>query len=99
MDRGSKEQEITIGEQVLFKTSEENQNGLMAPQQSKRAPSPINSQPPSVRWLRQICNAIGHLHEGVILLPRPECFVKMLSYSNLSSLLGIKRQLEKLALQ
>ena len=26
---------------------------------------------------------IGHLHDGIILLPRPECFVKMLSYSNL----------------
>ena len=40
----------------------------------------------------------GHLHDGVILLPRPERFVKMLSYSNLSSLLGIKRQLEKMSL-
>ena len=38
-------------------------------------------------------------HDGVILLPRPECLVKMVSYSNLSSLLGIKRQLEKLASQ
>ena len=41
---------------------------------------------------------IGHLHDGIILLPRPECFVKMLSYSNLSSVLGIKRQLEKISL-
>jgi len=40
---------------------------------------------------------IGRLHDGVILLPRPDCFVKMLCYSYLSSLLGIKRQLEKLA--
>ena len=34
-------------------------------------------------------------YHSLILLPRPECFVKMLSYSNLSSLLEIKRQLEK----
>ena len=34
-----------------------------------------------------------------ILLARPECFVKMLSYSNLSSPSVIKRPLEKLALQ
>ena len=40
---------------------------------------------------------IGRLHDGVILLPRPDCFVKMLCYSYLSSLLGIKKQLEKLA--
>ena len=44
-----------------------------------------------------IYGLIGHLHDGFILLPRPECFVKMLSYSNFSSLLGIKIQLEKLA--
>ena len=25
---------------------------------------------------------IGHLHDGVISLPRPECFFKMLSYSD-----------------
>ena len=37
---------------------------------------------------------MGHLHDGVILLPRPECFVKMLSYPNLSPPLGRKRQLE-----
>ena len=41
--------------------------------------------------------SIDHLKDGVILLPRTECFVKMLSHSNLSSVLGIKRQLEKLA--
>ena len=41
--------------------------------------------------------SIGHLKDGVILLPRTGYFVKMLSYSNLSSVLGIKRQLEKLA--
>ena len=35
--------------------------------------------------------------DDVILLPRPECFFKMLSYSDLSSLLGIKRQLENFA--
>ena len=40
---------------------------------------------------------IGRLHDGVIFLPRPDCFVKMLCYSYLSSLLGVKRQLEKLA--
>ena len=28
---------------------------------------------------------IGHMRDGVILLPRPECFVKMLSYSNVFS--------------
>ena len=32
------------------------------------------------------------MHDGVTLA-RPEGFVKMLSYSNLSSLLGIKRQI------
>lgn len=42
---------------------------------------------------------VGHLHDGVISLLRPECLVKMLSYSNLSSLLEVKRQLEKLATQ
>ena len=36
--------------------------------------------------------SIGHLKDGVILLPRTGCFVKMLSYSNLSSVLGIKTQ-------
>ena len=41
-----------------------------------------------------IPKTIGHLHDGVILQPRPECFVKMLSHSNFSTLLGIKRQLE-----
>ena len=40
---------------------------------------------------------IVHLRDGVMLLPRPEYFVKMLSYSNLSSLAGIIGQLEKLA--
>ena len=40
---------------------------------------------------------IGHLHDGVILLSRPECFFKMLSYSDLSSLFGIKRELENFA--
>ena len=39
-------------------------------------------------------DSIGHLYDGVILLPRQECFVRMLSYSNLSSHLGIKRRLE-----
>ena len=39
-----------------------------------------------------IGNAIGHLPDDITLLPRTECFVKMLFYSNLSSLLGIKRQ-------
>ena len=42
---------------------------------------------------RHIIIVIGHLHDGVILLPRPECFVKMLSYPNLSPPLGRKRQL------
>ena len=32
---------------------------------------------------------IGHLPDSLILLPRQECFVKMLSYSNLSSLLDM----------
>lgn len=41
---------------------------------------------------------IGHLHDGIILLPRLECFVKMLFHSNLSSILGIKAQLEKISL-
>lgn len=41
-------------------------------------------------------DVVGNLHDGVILVPRPECFVKMLSYSNLSFLLRIK-QLVKLA--
>ena len=40
---------------------------------------------------------MAHLHDGVVLLPRPECAVKMLSYSIMSSLLGIKRQLQILA--
>lgn len=35
-----------------------------------------------------------HLHDGIILLTRPECFVKMLSNPNLSPPLGRKRQLE-----
>lgn len=39
-------------------------------------------------------NPIGHLHDGFILLTRPECFVKMLSNPNLSPPLGRKRQLE-----
>ena len=26
---------------------------------------------------------IGYLHDGAILPPRPECFIKMLSYSNI----------------
>ena len=59
------------------------------------------------RTLRDACTksteenitGIRHLHDGVILIQRPQCFVKMLSYSNLSSLLGVKRQLEKLASQ
>ena len=38
-----------------------------------------------------------HFHDGK--LSRPECFDKMLSYSNLSSLLGVKKQLEKYASQ
>ena len=42
---------------------------------------------------------VGHLHDGVISLLTPECLVKMLSYSNLSSPEGIKRQLEKMAWQ
>ena len=46
---------------------------------------------------RTSCCPIGHLHDGVISLPRPECFFKMLSYSDLSSLLGIKKQLENFA--
>ena len=33
---------------------------------------------------------IGHLHNSVILLSGPECNVKVLSYSKLSSLLGIE---------
>ena len=37
---------------------------------------------------------MAHLHDGVVLLPRPECTIKVLSYSILSSLLGIKRQLQ-----
>ena len=36
-------------------------------------------------------------YDDVISLPSPKCFVKMLSYSNLSPLLGIEKQLEKLA--
>ena len=35
---------------------------------------------------------ISHLHDGIILRPRPECFVKMLSCSNLSSFVGIESQ-------
>ena len=31
-------------------------------------------------------------YDDVISLPSPKCFVKMLSYSNLSPLLGIERQ-------
>ena len=41
---------------------------------------------------------MGHLHDSVILLPRPESFVKMLSYSNLSSLSGVKREFGKIIL-
>ena len=47
--------------------------------------SPSENQDWSCIWL-----PIGHVHDGVILPPRLECFVKMLSYSNLSSLLGIE---------
>ena len=53
----------------------------------------------SLSWLTYII--IGYLHDGVFLLPSSdlECFVKVLSYSNFSSLLGLKTQLEKLAKQ
>ena len=44
-----------------------------------------------------ICHRINHLHENVVLLPKPECFLKMLSYSNLSSFLGIKGQFSSFA--
>lgn len=40
---------------------------------------------------------IGGLHDGVISLPRPECFVKVLYSSHFSSLLGTKEQLIKFA--
>ena len=49
----------------------------------------------------QSCNrrsTMGHLHDGVILLPRPECFVKMLSYPNLSPPLWRKRSNWKISL-
>lgn len=46
---------------------------------------------------KQKIGGIGYLNNyGIVLLPRPECFLKMLCHSNLSSLLGIKGQLEKL---
>ena len=38
---------------------------------------------------------IVDLHDGVILLPRQECFVNILCYSDFSSLLGTKKQLLK----
>ena len=41
--------------------------------------------------------AIGSLRDGVISLPRPECFVKILYSSHFSSLLGKKEQLIKFA--
>ena len=41
IDKGTKEREFTIREQVLVKASEKNQNGLMAPSQIKSALSPI----------------------------------------------------------
>ena len=36
---------------------------------------------------------IGDLHNGIILPLREECFVKVLCYSEFSSLLGTKKQL------
>ena len=39
--------------------------------------------------------AIGGLHDGVISLPKPECFVKILYSSHFSSLLGTKEKLIK----
>mgnify|MGYP007058298985 FL=1 len=41
--------------------------------------------------------AIGGLHDGVISLPKPECFVKILYSPHFSSLLGTKEQLIKFA--
>lgn len=41
--------------------------------------------------------AIGGLHDGVISLPRPEYFVKMLYSSHFSSFLGTKEKLIKFA--
>ena len=39
-------------------------------------------------------NTVGHLLDDIILLPRPECFIKMLKcYSDFSSLLGTKKQI------
>ena len=38
---------------------------------------------------------IGDLHDGVILLPRQECFANIPCYSDFSSLLGTKKQLLK----
>lgn len=49
--------------------------------------------------LKTLIVPMSHLQDAVILLPRPECFIKMLSYSNLTSPLRIKRQLQKLAYQ
>lgn len=48
---------------------------------------------------KQKIGGIGYLNDDSVLLPRPKCFVQMLCHSNLSSLLGIKGQLEKLAWQ
>ena len=48
---------------------------------------------------KQKIGGIGYLNDNSVLLPRPKCFVQMLCHANLSSLLGIKGQLEKLAWQ
>ena len=42
---------------------------------------------------------IGDLRDGAISLRIPECFFKMLCYSDFSSLLGTKKQLFKFACQ
>jgi len=43
----------------------------------------------------QSTGSIVHLCDGGILLPRPECSVKLLCYSNLCSLLGIETTIWK----